>query len=61
MVEFDCCECGSHIVAIALDKPPEPPLCLDCVALPGWMDDPVLRRMLDPTHDGVEQMNRKKT
>jgi len=45
-IEYDCCECHDHVVAITLDKPPEPPLCMACLVMPGWMDDPVLRGML---------------
>lgn len=49
--EFDCCECRSHIVLIAGDRP-EPPLCAMCQSLPGWFRDPQLRELLDPDHDG---------
>jgi hypothetical protein len=45
MVEFDCCECGAHIVAGAAEKPPEPPLCAICLFLPGWQEDPKLREI----------------
>jgi hypothetical protein len=47
VIEFDCCECGRHIVAIVADKPPEPPLCVTCIYLPGWHEDPELVRLLD--------------
>lgn len=46
--EFDCDDCGQHIVALALDVPPNPALCAECVHLPGWFEDPVLRKMLAP-------------
>lgn len=57
-VEFDCIECGHHIVGITLEKVPEPALCAHCLFLPQWFTDPELRRVIDPTHDGVEQMDR---
>ena len=48
MIEFDCCECGLHIVAIVADKPPEPPLCAYCLNIPGWHEDVELRAILNP-------------
>lgn len=45
MIEFDCCECKQHVVAIVAEKPPEPPLCALCVAMPGWHEDAALRVM----------------
>jgi hypothetical protein len=50
VIEFDCCECGRHIVAITVEKTPEPPLCAHCLHLPGWHEDPTLRAMLDPEY-----------
>jgi len=47
-VEFDCCECGRHIVAVCLDIVPCPPLCAHCIALPSWFEDPQLVRIIDP-------------
>lgn len=44
MVEFDCCECGRHIVAIVMA--PSTPLCATCIALPSWHEDFELRRVL---------------
>lgn len=46
MVEFDCCECRAHVVAIIPDKAPEPPLCATCLSLPGWHEDPHLRAVM---------------
>lgn len=48
MVEFNCCECGGHVVSIMRRVVPEPPLCLNCLWMPGWNDDPYLRAMLAP-------------
>lgn len=49
-VEYDCCECGRHIVAIVAEAPPVPPLCAECVFLPSWHEDPQLRAILDPEY-----------
>lgn len=46
MIEFDCCECTTHVVDVIRDKPPEPPLCALCLHLPGWHEDPKLRAIL---------------
>ncbi len=43
MIEFDCCECGRHVVAVIPDQPPEPPLCAHCLYLPGWHEEETLR------------------
>jgi hypothetical protein len=48
MVEFNCCECKRHIVAVGLEKIPQPPLCAVCIFLPSWFEDQRLRAMLDP-------------
>lgn len=53
-IEFICCECGRHIIAVALELLPEPPLCGACLHVPGWFKDPQLRRALDPEHNGEE-------
>jgi hypothetical protein len=45
MVEFDCCECGVHVVAIIDEVVPEPPLCATCLHLPGWHKDEALKKV----------------
>lgn len=45
--EFDCVECGRHIVVIAGPRS-EFGLCAACICMPGWHRDPQLRRMLNP-------------
>lgn len=45
--EFDCSECGRHIVVIC-GPVNEYRLCAACMMLPGWHDIPELRRRLDP-------------
>lgn len=48
--EFDCSECGRHIVQLS---GPRPALdgsdrCAACWSLPGWFHDPELARAIDP-------------
>jgi hypothetical protein len=54
--EFDCAECGRHIVAFV--RPSDAALCAACLHLPGWYRDVGLRRRLDPEHDGKETWER---
>lgn len=58
MKEFNCSECSSHIIDIAGTNTSG--LCATCTSLPGWFKDPVMRKMLDPMHDGIEAMDREK-
>jgi hypothetical protein len=48
VIEFECCECRRHIIAVAARQSPEPPLCAECLFLPGWPDDPRLRAIFNP-------------
>jgi hypothetical protein len=48
MIEYDCRDCGVHVYAIGIEHVPEPPLCLQCKHMPGWLDDPRLVAMFDP-------------
>lgn len=43
--EFNCAECGTHIVDIAGTS--EGVLCATCIHAPGWIDDPALVAVLD--------------
>lgn len=43
--EFDCAECGQHIVDIVADEVRYPAICAHCLYLPGWFYDPTLRKM----------------
>jgi hypothetical protein len=43
--EFDCVECGRHIIVIC---GPPTSKCAACQSLPGWFDDPALARIIDP-------------
>jgi hypothetical protein len=48
--EFDCINCGRHIINIGMPVS-EPQLCMTCIWLPGWFNDPELRHRLDPDFD----------
>lgn len=47
-VEFDCAECGQHIVDVIHDEVQYPAVCAWCLNLPGWDRDPALLKMLAP-------------
>ena len=42
--EFDCPECGRHIIAFC----PRVFLCALCQMVPGWFREPGLAKILDP-------------
>lgn len=46
--EFDCCECGRHIIRFIPEPPGLVKLCAQCITLPGWFNDPELVAILDP-------------
>ncbi len=46
-VEFDCVECGRHIVVVT-DNECRRRVCAPCMAIPGWFRDPELRARIDP-------------
>jgi hypothetical protein len=48
--EYDCVECGRHIVQIA-GEIPACRTCALCLFLPRWWADPVLRGRLDPDYE----------
>ena len=48
MIEFDCADCGQHIMVFGDDRLPEGPFCLTCLYMPGWFKDPKLRAIFDP-------------
>lgn len=45
--EFDCCECGRHIIVLA-GPLPDLRLCAACMTIPGWLDIPAFRAVIDP-------------
>jgi hypothetical protein len=49
--EFDCVECGRHIIRFAGDGGV---LCALCLFTPGWFRNEELREIFDPEHDGIE-------
>jgi DNA-directed RNA polymerase subunit RPC12/RpoP len=61
--EYDCVECGRHIVALAgdLDPTARQHLCAACVMLPGWIHDPGLCQILDPEHSRNPPAHEKAT
>jgi hypothetical protein len=50
VIEFDCADCGRHIV-LGVVAAPADGLCAHCRWWPGWPDQPVLRHMIDPEDD----------
>ncbi len=46
--EFDCIECGQHVIAIGSPTFREFNLCSLCLALPGWFNSPALVAILRP-------------
>jgi hypothetical protein len=49
-VEFDCPGCGRAVTGISMYKF-RPYICGACLSFPGWVDNPELRRGLDPFND----------
>ena len=47
--EFDCTECGRHIIQIA-GPVSEFQLCAACLTIPGWYTVPEIVRLLDPNN-----------
>ena len=47
--EFDCVECGRHVLRFALPNPADLMLCCECVFYPGWFKDDKLAFILDPS------------
>jgi hypothetical protein len=50
VVEFDCADCGRHIVHFGA-SPGEPLRCASCLFMPGWYEDHELRRVFEPDPD----------
>ena len=46
---FVCVECGCPIWRPIPLTATEPRLCATCIMVPGWIDDPLMRKALDPT------------
>jgi hypothetical protein len=53
MIEFDCTECGQHIVRFN-ETPGELLLCGHCMFIPGWFRHADLRRMIAP--EGLDNL-----
>lgn len=56
--EFDCLECGRHIVVVFAPAWIQEDLCGLCIHHPGWFHSDVLRGILDPDHDGRDRSDR---
>jgi hypothetical protein len=54
--EFDCLECGQHIVRIIAD-PAAPKLCAHCRFMPGWFRNAEVRALLAP--EGLPNLPKK--
>jgi hypothetical protein len=46
--EFDCIECGRHIVRLIDDQPCAAKLCGHCFYIPGWFRHDDVRKLLAP-------------
>ena len=54
-VHFACCECGRLISRSGPSvRLPSPPLCRDCLMVPGWFRSLARRLTIDPHHPGTE-------
>jgi hypothetical protein len=51
-VEFDCPDCGDHVFAFGIGKPPDPPLCATCQVIreqpPGPGREAIRAALYDP-------------
>lgn len=54
--KFTCDECGRTVIRI--EAPSMPHLCGTCLHMPAWFKDETARRLIDPTHDGIELVER---
>jgi hypothetical protein len=43
--EYDCVECGRHIISVGFNPRP---FCAACLTIPGWFRDLEMRRAIDP-------------
>jgi hypothetical protein len=51
ITEFDCVECGRHIIVIC---GPETDKCAACISLPGWFLIDEVARIIDPDYKSRE-------
>jgi hypothetical protein len=52
--EFDCIECGRHIVRITALRDMLPKLCGHCLTMPGWFRNPELHEKFAP--EGLDNL-----
>lgn len=48
--EFNCVDCGRHIVAFPRDVM-KMKMCAACLCVPGWWTMPAVAKLIDPEHD----------
>jgi hypothetical protein len=49
--EFDCVDCGRHIVRMILFAGEDGRRCAHCMHMPGWHRDPNIAKLLDPDYE----------
>jgi hypothetical protein len=47
-VEFNCAQCGRHIIRMVTTSANDNETCAECTHVPDWFKDPKLRAILDP-------------
>jgi hypothetical protein len=57
--EFDCIECDRHIVSFGATFGEDHGLCGMCLMNPGWFKIGALREAVDPSHDGLDAVERQ--
>lgn len=57
--EFDCIECGQHIVSLCVHTGEEHGLCAACLMNPGWFKIKAVRELIAPDHDGIDAIERQ--
>lgn len=54
--EFDCTECGRHVVDVSGEVRER---CACCIHVPLWYEDPTVARILDPDHHRTRHEERQ--
>ncbi len=57
--EFDCIECGRHILSFGADGGADHGLCAACLMNPGWFKIKAVREFVAPEHDGLDAIERQ--
>jgi hypothetical protein len=59
--EFDCIECGRHIISFpawGMHVGEDHGLCNACLMNPGWFKIRSVRELIAPEHDGLDAVER---